>query len=134
MRWSLIGKLTFFALASVSLALGKYPPVVSGITLSVVLVAAWFVAPTATWRRLAYGSVFGIVLTYCVLLAIVFIRLGRLSSSNYQESNAVHEITEPWRTYIVPVGALFGVSVAVAQHRLKHLDVYGSQSVKPSNR
>ena len=114
MRWSLRSMLALFAAASIALAFGKYSPVVSGAVLSLILAAAAFFMSKAIWRRLAYGSVLGIVAAHCVLWAIVFIRFGRLIASNYQESFEMMEFTEPWTPYVVPVGTLIGATIAVA--------------------
>ena len=114
MRWSLRGMLGFFVVVSVALALGKYSPAVSGGVLMCVVIAAWFVLPANMWRRLAYGSVLGIVSVYCLLLGLLYVRLGRLVSSNYQQSSESIGIMDPWTPYVIPVGALLGASVAIA--------------------
>ena len=106
MRWSVQGMLGLVAVASVALALGQYSPVVSGIVLSSIVAAAWLVLPTSTLRRLAYGSVVGIVFMHLLLVIFVYARLGRLTASTYQESNEMHEISKPWRPYVGPVCAL----------------------------
>lgn len=88
-----------------------------------VVIAAWFVLPANMWRRLAYGSVLGIVSVYCLLLALLYVRLGRLVSSNYQESSESNGIMDPWTPYVIPVGALVGASVAIAFSQFKRTGV-----------
>ena len=122
MRWSLLGMLGFFAVASIALAFGEYSPVVSGVALSSVLAFAWLALPTSVWRRLAYGSVLGIVFVYFLIVGYVYFRLGRLSASNYQESNEMGAITKPLTPYVIPVGALAGATTAIIFSRRKHAD------------
>jgi hypothetical protein len=122
MRWSLLIMLGFFAIASIALALGEFSPVVSGVALSSVLAIAWIGLPTWKWRRLAYGSVIGVVFAMFLLAGYTYVRLGRLGASNYQESNEMQAIGKPWTPYLIPVGALFGATVATISSRRLHAD------------
>jgi len=96
MQWSLRAIFVFFLATSVALTLGRFWPVVSGITLAVVLTIACLVVPTRTWRCIAYGSVGGVVGAILLLELFVFIRLGRLYSSSYQQFDEVSSVTNPW--------------------------------------
>lgn len=117
MRISLVGVLSLFAIVSLALTFSQYSPVISGIALSFIVALAWLGLPTRMWRRLAYGSVLGIVFAVILLACIVFTRTGRWFASNYQESHEMRAISEPWTPNVIPVGALVGSTIAITYSR-----------------
>ncbi|QDU58585.1 hypothetical protein [Aeoliella mucimassa] len=108
MRWSMRGMLALLAATSVALALRAQPLEIIGLVLATVIALAGFVLSGDEWRRLAYGSLAGVIVGVFVMSAYASLRFGSIGPSTYQES----DLRQTLDCYAFLVGAPAGAMVA----------------------
>lgn len=98
----------------VAIALTQIEFVPSCVCLVGIIVVLNFVVRARTWRCIAYGAITGIAGGILVMLLYMLVDQGRMSASNYQESNALIDIVLACRSYLVHIGAYVGAIAALA--------------------
>ena len=108
MRWTTRGMLLFLAAASVALALREQPLPIIGGALATIIALSACVLPTDDWRRLAYGSLAGVVVGLLLMGLYARTQFGIDGPSTYQEWDIWHTMD----CYAFLVGAPAGATVA----------------------
>ena len=114
----------------VAIALTQIEFVPSCVCLVGIIVVLNFAVRARTWRCIAYGAITGIAGGILVMLLYMLVDQGRISASNYQESNALIDIdiVLACRSYVVHIGAYVGAIAALAVRNKRPIHPSGAVS------
>jgi hypothetical protein len=102
------------------LALANAEFLISCCVLVVVIAVLNVRLPATQWRFLAYGAVAGIVARFVLMLVYVYARLGYVQANAYRESDAIGNIVDSWRHYVIHLGAFVGSAIGLVLYANRH--------------